>query len=64
MSLIEMVMVQHSKEISRTLFASVDRNTFNENVNFTFSTKYYYESYNRMIGISPYIFGYQRMYIL
>ena len=38
------------------MFVSVDRNTYNENINITLTKKYLKEDHNRMIEIEPYLY--------
>ena len=49
----QMVMDESSKDGTKRLFVSVDSNTYSENINFAFFTKYYKESHNRMVRIGP-----------
>ena len=49
-------MAQLFKDGYKHLFFSMDSNTYNESTNFTFSTKYYKEADNRIVGIRPYLY--------
>ena len=51
-----MFLSKFSLDSTKLLFISVDINTYKENINFNFPTKYYEESLNIMVRIRPYLY--------
>ena len=57
-------MEQLSKDDSKRLFVLVNKNNLNENVNFTFPTKYYEEAHRRMVAIDTYLYRHHSASVL
>ena len=52
----QMFLSKFSLDSTKLLFISVDINTYKENINFNFPTKYYEESLNIMVRIRPHLY--------
>ena len=59
-----MITSQQSKDGTKRIFDSIDRNTFNKHFNFSFTNNYYEEAHNIMVSIGLYLFRYHSVSIL